>query len=137
MTQLEETVENYFIELLGLNPDLESIPVNHFEKDDKAVEPAIVVQALQKSHRLDGPRGFDVEATFLFRSTIATAEETSNVSGALRKSIYNARGGMTSAESAFGYLLILDEDMNAERTMAKDLKKRLVTVALIARIEDE
>jgi hypothetical protein len=137
MTPLEETVENYFIELLGLNPDLTGVPINHFESNDVAVEPAAVVQAIQKGHRLDGPRGFDVETTFLYRSTTATPEETSKVSGAIRKSIYDAHPGMTSTESAFGYFLILDEEMNADRTMAKDLKKRLVTVSLIARIEDE
>jgi len=137
MTALEKSCEDYFIELLGLNVDLEGIEVVHFEDDNAAMAPSIVVQAIQKSHRLDGPRGFDVDVVFLYRATTTASDDSSKISGAIRTSVYEATPGQTTSESVFGYFLILDETLGGQREMARDLKKRLVNVSLIARIEDE
>jgi hypothetical protein len=137
MNELEQLCEDYFIELMGKNEDLVSMSFQHFDTDDQAVAPAIVVQAIQKAHRLDGPRGFDVEVTMLYRSTDSTPDDNKKVVGAIRKSVYGAKAGMTAAEGGFGYLNILEETMGGDRAIAKDLKKRTVTVSLIARIEDE
>lgn len=137
MTALEKACEDYFIELLGLNSDLEGIEPVHFEDDDEAAAPSIVVQAIQKAHRFDGPRGFDVDVTFLYRATTTGPDDSSKISGAIRTSVYGATAGKTTSESVFGYFLILDETLGGQREMARDLKKRLVNVSLIARIEDE
>jgi len=135
MTALEEACEDYFIELLGLNADLQGISIVPFEDDDEAIAPAIVVQAIQKGHRLDGPKGFDVDVTCLYRATTTAPTDSHKIAGAIRKSIYSSQSGQTAAEGVFGYLMILDENLGGDRQTTRDLKKRSVTVSLIARIE--
>lgn len=134
-TPLEDTVEKYFIELLKTDPTLAAFPIKAFDNDDVADSDGIVIEATQKAHRLDGPKGFDVDVRVKFRTTITqTEDERNSISDLIVRTIYGAAPGATTEENNFTYLLILDE-MTAERTNTKDLRTRERVLPIIARID--
>jgi len=132
---LEQACESYFIELFGLDAVLNAIPIKAFDVDDRADAPGIVVKAVQKEHRLDGPKGFDVDMTVLYRSTTTDAADNNKIADAITHAVYNAAPGMTTSETMFTYLLIFDE-MTGDRENDRDLRKREKSFIVRARIDD-
>jgi hypothetical protein len=134
MNALEDNVEKYFIELLNTNPMLADLAVRPFDSDEDA-ESGIVVEATQKNHRLDGPKGFDVEVRVLFRSTVLSVESCNQIADAIVTTVYSAEPGKTGIEDVFSFLMILDE-MSAERNHTKNLRQRERIFPVIARIDE-
>jgi hypothetical protein len=132
---LEAHCEDYFIELLKLDPVLSDLPIKAFDVDAEADAPGIVVRAVQKERRLDGPKGFDVDMTVLYRSTTTDAATNSKIADAITHAIYGAAPGLTTAETMFTYLLIFDE-MTGDRENDRDLRKREKAFVVRARIDD-
>ena len=131
---LEKTCENYFIQLLKTNTDfLSALDIRNFDSDDPA-KVGIVVEAIQGKHRQDGPKGHDVKVSVLYRSTATDADTNDKIADAISDTVFGATPGLTTEETKFTYLLLMD-DMAGSRTNSSDLRKREKTFSLIARID--
>lgn len=133
-TPLEDAVEKYFVELLKTSSVLSALSIKQFATDEAADSPGIVVEATQKEHCLDGPRGFRVEVRILWRGTVTNEDDSNEISEAIVATIVNAAPGATAAENNFTYLNIFDEEMDGERSNTKDLRKRQRIVQVRAKI---
>lgn len=131
---LERTCEEYFIQLLATNTLLAPMSMRHFDDQGQADIPGIIIEAVQGAHRLDGPKGHDVQVSVLYRSTTTDSVTNDNVADAISDTVFGATPGLTQAESDFTFLLLRDA-MTGTRQNTHDTRKRQKTFTLIAKID--
>ena len=134
---LESACEQYFIDLLRTDDRLKGKTIVHCDRDGDAEADAIIVEAVQGHHRLDGPRGYDVEVTVTYRAPAkVTVEQNNLVVAAISGTVFGARPLQTSSETQFDYLLLLD-DSSGHRGNTQNLRKRDIKFNLIARLKSQ
>lgn len=134
---LEYAVESFMIELYRAHPSLKGTKMAHLHESREADTNCIIVEATQGDHRLDGPKGYDVEVTATYRAEAKVTPQQANlVAGAMSDAVFQARPRKTVAEKLFGYLLILD-DQSSSRDNTKSLRKREKKFNLIARLKSQ
>jgi hypothetical protein len=138
---LEYGVEGFIIELYRAHPALKGKELRHLDEDRPAEANCIVVHATQGNHRLDGPKGYDVEVTATYRAPAGVTPEQSNlVSGAMSDAVFGVRPKMPlSCQRLFaapGFLMLLD-GMTGTRDNTKSLRRREKKFSFIARLRDQ
>lgn len=136
---LEKSCEDFFIALLKADPRLSGKAIVHFEEESKAPTKGIVVQAKQGAHTLAATGGYELELSIEYRSSGKTSKaENDQTAAAIHEIIYDstinpATRRQIAVDAGLADLLIKDES-TGDRQNTSDLRKRVVTIPLQAKL---
>lgn len=132
---LENTCEQYFVELFKTDSRLKNRKMAHSDTDQKASADGIIIEAVQGEPEINGIAGFNVDVTCTYRANGAVKPgQGDTVALAMNETIMDANNRKTTAQSKFAPLIIMVERMTSERPDSANLRKRVLKVPVIAKL---
>lgn len=135
---LEFSVENFFIALFAADSRSAGKLLAHFNRETAASSNSIVFEAKQGERNLAGDGGYLMEMIITYRVPIGTSETEQDQGAALiHEVVYestiaaNVRAAMATGAGLSG--LLIKDEASGERENTPDLRKRTVTLPLIAK----
>lgn len=138
-TTVEQSCEQFFLNVFANDPALKQVTMRHFDDQRRGEVDCIVVEATQGNHNLAGCKGYDVIVTAEYRSGTNVAAQNDSVADAMSQAIYDdSAGSMAMKRSAIKGLgfsdFIIDDEMTSDRTNTKNMRKRVKKFPLIVKM---
>ncbi len=110
--------------------------IRHWDKKSTvAVAEAVVLRADKGEHQLEGVQGWHVVVTVLFASLTLSDNEADKVANVIGETIYR-EDPTFSPTLPLVYFLSVESDSSTTRTDTRKLRKRVMTVPMIAKLVD-
>lgn len=136
---LEFSVESFFIALFQADSRSAGKTLAHFNSEETAAANSIVFEAKQGEKNLAGDGGYLTEMVITYRTPIGTSEAEQDQGAALIHSVvYEStissvtRAALATTAGLSG--LIIKDEASGERENTSDLRKRSVTLPLVAKL---
>lgn len=136
---LEFSVEDFFIRLFGADSRSAGKALKHFDEETTAATNIIVFQCRQGEKNLAGDGGYLAEVIIEYRTPIGTSRAEGDQGAALiHDVVYDSalslvtRAGFATAAGLAG--LIIKDEASGDRENTADLRKRTVTLPIIAKL---